>query len=468
MRYAIAIGAVLAAVLWITPPAHAQQAAAGAAGLDFDYFRANVQPIFLAKRPGHARCVSCHIDGTPMRLQALSPGSATWNEEQSRKNFEVIRQRVAANNVTASKLLMHPLTPEAGGDLYHSGGKHWTSQSDPEWQALATWVKGSTGRAAAASPGKVRIIQTNSAGDNVSIIDPVSNKVVGEITGIEVGHGAAVSPDGTRIYVTNESTSTVDVADATTYRVMSKIPLSGHPNNFGITRDGGKLFISITGEKGGVDVVDTAAGRLAKTVPIKGGVHNTYVTPDGRYAVAGSIGGQTVNVIDTATNELVWSVNLGLGVRPMTFEANADGSTKRIYAQLSEFNGFSVIDFATRKEATRIKLPELAAGKRPVQVGGNVSHGMAVTADQKILIVNSRLNNTVYKYSLPDLKVVGSVEMTGGIDPNWVTLTPDGRTAYVAMSGSNWVSAIDIATMKESARIPVGFVPKRNITARLQ
>ena len=37
---------------------------------------------------------------------------------------------------------------------------------------------------------KVRIIQTNSAGDNVHIIDPVTNKVVGEIKDIEAGHGA--------------------------------------------------------------------------------------------------------------------------------------------------------------------------------------------------------------------------------------------------------------------------------------
>ena len=465
-----AIVAVVVAALWAMPAAQAQQSAGASATVDYDYFKTNVQPIFLAKRAGHARCVSCHIEGTPMRLQELSPGATTWNEEQSRKNFELIRTRVVPGNPKVSKLLIHPLANEAGGDLYHSGGKHWTSQSDPEWQTLATWVGGKANATAATSssaPGKVRIIQTNSAGDNVSIIDPATNKVVGEITGIEVGHGAAVSPDGSRIYVTNESTRSVDVADATTLRVTSKIPLSGRPNNFGITRDGAKLFISITGAEGGVDVVDTKAGRVIKTVPIKGGVHNTYVTPDGRYAVAGSIGGQTVNVIDTATNELAWSVNLGLGIRPMAFDRNPDGSTRYIFAQLSEFNGFAVVDFATHKELRRVSYPEIPANKQ-VKVGGNVSHGLAVTPDSKILIANSRLNNVVYKYSLPDFKMLGSVEMTGGIDPNWVTLTPDGKTAYVAMSGSNWTSAIDVASMKETARIPVGQVPKRNITARLQ
>ncbi len=42
----------------------------------------------------------------------------------------------------------------------------------------------------------VRIIQTNSAGDDVHVIDPATNKVVGVIHGIEVNHGAASAPDG--------------------------------------------------------------------------------------------------------------------------------------------------------------------------------------------------------------------------------------------------------------------------------
>ena len=60
----------------------------------------------------------------------------------------------------------------------------------------------------------VRIIQTNSAGDNVSIIDPATNKVVGVINGIEVNHGAAVAPDGSRYYISDEAEGTLDVVDA--------------------------------------------------------------------------------------------------------------------------------------------------------------------------------------------------------------------------------------------------------------
>ena len=444
-----------------------QQPAPSTPSLDFEYFKAKVQPIFTTKRPDHAKCVSCHISGTPMRLQPLAAGNATWSEEESRKNFDTIRARVIAGNPLKSKLLTHPLAEEAGGDASHDGGKHWRTQDDPEWQMLAAWVRGDTlTKTTPPAPTKVRIIQTNAAGDDVHIIDPATNKVVGHITGIEVNHGAAAAPDGTRIYVSNEAESTLDVADARTFKVIAKIPLSGHPNNIGIGRDGRRVYVSIAAAPGAVDVIDTVSLQRVKSLPVKGAVHNTYVTPDGKYVVAGSIAGKNITVYDAATDQLAWVMDFDLGIRPLAFEKNADGSTKRIFAQLSDFNGFAVVDFATHKELNRIELPKIAAGKTPFQGGGNASHGMSVTADGKVLVVNSRLNSSVYLYSLPDLKLLGGVDV--GKAPDWVTTTPDSKFAYVANAQSNAVSVIDIKAMKEVTRIPVGQVPKRNITAMLQ
>jgi YVTN family beta-propeller protein len=315
--------------------------------------------------------------------------------------------------------------------------------------------------------GKVMIVQTNSAGDNVHIIDPATNKIVGEISGIEANHGAAIAPDGSRLYISDEALSTLDVVDAKTLKVTKQIPLTGRPNNLAISRDGRRVFVGIIQAPGGVDVIDTTSLQRIKTLATRGTIHNAYVTPDGKYVVAGSIVGKTINVFDAKTEEPAWTIQLDLGIRPMTFSTNPDGSTKWIFTQLTDLNGFAVIDFDSHKEIKRVNNPELPVGRSTVPQGADPSHGMAVTADGKTLVVCSRLNNALYSYSLPDLKNIGTAFL-GGKGAAWVTLSPDSKSAYVANAVTNNISVIDIAAMKEVTRIAVGYVPKRNTTGMLQ
>ena len=110
--------------------------------LDYDVFKAKVQPLLAEKRPGHARCITCHSTGTAFRLQPLPKGRAAYTEEESRKNFAAASRMVLAGVPLKSRLLLMPLSHEAGGTEFHPGGKHWESQDDPEWKALADWVRG--------------------------------------------------------------------------------------------------------------------------------------------------------------------------------------------------------------------------------------------------------------------------------------------------------------------------------------
>ncbi len=310
---------------------------------------------------------------------------------------------------------------------------------------------------------QVRIVQTNSAGDNVHIIDPVTNEIVGEVTGIERAHGVQASPDGRWLYVSNEADDTVDIVDGKTLNVTKKIALSGHPNNLAITPDGRKVYVAIAQSPGAIDVIDTASQEIVATISVHGGVHNTYVTPDGKHAVAGMVGARNMTVIDTETDVPVWTTYFDLGVRPMAFEANPDGSTARVFMQLSNFNGFGVLDFETRKEVARIEYPEVPPDQRTPGHGGNTAHGIGVTPDNRYLIANSSLNSSVYIYALPELELVGGVRV--GHSPNWVTTTPDSKLAYVSLSGSNSVAVLDIRAAEIVAEIKTGGqVPKRNTT----
>jgi YVTN family beta-propeller protein len=331
----------------------------------------------------------------------------------------------------------------------------------------------------AAQESKLRILQTNLAGDSLHIIDPGTNKVVGEIKGIEVAEGVVVSPDGARIYV-SEAQKTLDVIDGKTLQVIKRIPLSGRPNLIDITPDGRSIYVAIALDysdmssfpqikpqaSGGVDIIDTVSLQNVKTIPIRGGIHDLNVTPDGKYVIAGATRGakppaNMMYVIDTRTNEIAWSLLMNPAPSPMAISKNPDGSTKWIFAQLGN-HAIAVVDFAAQAKINEFKLPELPPEKQVRFGPPGQSHGIALTSDQKTLLVNSRLNSALYAYSVPDLKLIGTVAL-GGKGAGWLTITPDDKTAYVANEHTNTVSAIDIKSLKEIAVIPVGFVPARNI-----
>jgi YVTN family beta-propeller protein len=291
------------------------------------------------------------------------------------------------------------------------------------------------------------------------------------IKGIELPHGIVFSSDGTRIYVSNEAESVLDVVDRQSGEILQKVSLSARPNNLTITKDGKRVLVGIRTEPGVIDVIDTPSLTRVKSIPVDGGVHNVFVTPDGKYAVSGSIEKKSATIVDLNIDKAVGVVKFDRAVRPMAFETNPDGSTSRIFVQLSGFNGFAVVDFAKHAEVARIRLPDQPGGFGIFEGRTGVpSHGIATAPDGKSLWVNSTLANAVFKYSLPELKLIGYATLpevhplgrsrTGSV-PEWITFTPDSKVVYISNSGAGSVSAIDANTLKQIAVIPVGEVPKR-------
>ena len=193
MRHAsvLIIVALAAALLFVGPGAVgsvAAQSGATSLGLDYDFYRDQVEPILLARRPGNARCVVCHSrGGGNSYLEPLAPGATTYDEEQSLRNFERIQRLVVPGQATQSVLLMNPLTEDAGGSHWHAGGKHWESQSDPEWRTLAEWVNGTTVTLdydfyrdrvepilLARRPGNARCVVCHSRGGGNSYLEPLA------------------------------------------------------------------------------------------------------------------------------------------------------------------------------------------------------------------------------------------------------------------------------------------------------
>lgn len=309
--------------------------------------------------------------------------------------------------------------------------------------------------------GPLRIYVANSDDNMITVIDPVTNTVSGEIPVSANPHGIVPTPDGKLFFVSSESKDVMDVVDRATNKVIRSIPIERRPNNVAITADGKRVYVCIRGMSW-VDVIDTTTLEKVGQVEVGKGPHNVYRTPDGKYMIATVMEGEIITVIDAKTEKQAFTINPGGVPRPMVMDANPDKSINRLFVQLSNLHGFEVIDWKTRKVTQKIELPKAPPEARPL-IPATFSHGMAISPDHKNLWVNDMLNNTVNVFSLADLKPVAVIPVGRG--PDWMVFTPDGKRCYVSNAGANSVSAIDVASLKELRRIPVGKVPKRIIAA---
>jgi YVTN family beta-propeller protein len=312
-----------------------------------------------------------------------------------------------------------------------------------------------------------RIYVANTAGTSVSVIDTAKNKVVQQITGIQVPEGVAVSPDGKRVYITQFPEKILTVVDRKTGKKIKEVPVSGHAGDITATKDGRWVLVCNAETPGGLDIVDAATLELAKSIPTKTKLHDIVATADSKYAVATSEGAGMIFAFDLQSQTIAWDHKFDMGTNVMAVESNPDGSANRLFIQLGRLPGFVVFDFQKREEVTRITFP---SDQPTVIPSGSPSHGIGVSPDGKTLWANSRIYDCVFVYSLPDLKLLGHVPLPEvmppghdpiGGSPNWVTFTPDGKTVYITNGADRSVSAVDVKTMKVLARIPVGEEPAR-------
>jgi YVTN family beta-propeller protein len=343
----------------------------------------------------------------------------------------------------------------------------------------------------------VRILQSNNAGNIHHIIDPTVNRVVGIIRGCPHAHNLTVHPDGRYYYCANEQQKTVDVFDTKTLTLVEQIPLSERPNKIAVNKKHRKIYAGIVSRTAKVlgpgfkprdgnsmaavvDVIDIDTHKVIRSIAVHHPVHNTYMTPDENYVVVGlqgevKPGEPTLEVIDPKTDTVLWGMELtghrqygrdNHEVRPMAFEANADGSVKRMFAQATGINAVWVIDWAKRQTVDLLwppKLPLWRQNADGIQAGD--MHGLEVLPDRSAVWASSRLDSRIYGWSLPDLKYIGAVEV--GPTANWMTPTPDSRYMYVAISGSDHTVAVDLRKLQIVAKIKTGARPARISTAIL-
>jgi YVTN family beta-propeller protein len=302
----------------------------------------------------------------------------------------------------------------------------------------------------------------NSGGDDISIIDLGSLKLVGNIKlGAERVHGVTVQPDGRRLFTTTEGDHALKIIDTATKKIIGRVQLQGRPNQVAVTPDGKYVAVPIR-DGDSVDVVDVVQQKIVKVLPIKE-PHNALNIGSNRYFYVSSMGSHEINVIDL--EKMDYSAVIPVGGRPRPFVVAPGGNT--MYVALANLHGFVIVEIAAEKAIQRVEMPAEHATLRSLQheTPDTMTHGLGLTPDGTEVWVTSLMDDCVYIYDLKAKKITGRV--VTGVGPNWVTFSPDGKYICVSNADSNDVSIIDIETRREVARIKVGKVPKRLMAAKV-
>ena len=131
----------LAVLRWIRSLPAGRYAPAAEPADDFTFFRSCVQRVFATPREGHIACSNCHAGGLVGFAPPPQNGKA-WSDEEAKRAFQSISRVIIPGNPEQSRFMLKPLHPDGGGTYTHNGPRRWQSQSDPEWQMLAGWVRG--------------------------------------------------------------------------------------------------------------------------------------------------------------------------------------------------------------------------------------------------------------------------------------------------------------------------------------
>ena len=309
--------------------------------------------------------------------------------------------------------------------------------------------------AAAALAQNERLYVGNSRGDDISVVDLSSYKVVGDIKLGERIHGVAVQPDGKRLFVTVESDHTLRIIDTATQQTLGTVKVSGRPNQVAVTPDGKYVAVPIRdGDQ--VDIVDVAKQEVVKSLPIKE-PHNALNTGSNRYIYVSAMSGHEIDIIDL--EKMDYSAHIPVGGRPRPYVVSPDGKT--MYVALADLHGFAIVDIPGKKVVERVEMPAEHPTPHPLKYesADTRTHGLALTPDGGELWVSSLLDDCIYIYDVRTKKIVGKVPT--GTGPNWLAFTPDGKYVCVSNADSDDVSIVDVKNRREVTRVKVGKVPKR-------
>src|SRR5579863_3381734 len=267
------------------------------------------------------------------------------------------------------------------------------------WLAVAVILVAAVAWSRAGSTGNgAKLYVTNSLGDDITVIDLASLKVVGDIKVGKDVHGACAPADGRLLFTTIESENNLKMIDTATDKVVGAIPLTGRPNQCASTPDGRYVGVPIR-DGNSVDIVDTTQKKVVKVLPVRT-PHNCYNANNNRQMFVSSMGSDEIDMIDLKTMGYVEKIPVG-GI-PRPYAVARDG--QRLYAALTDLHGFVIVALPERRVLSRVDLPS-APPSTCVLEPHTPTHGLELSPSGGELWVTSLADSGVYVYDVASGKI---------------------------------------------------------------
>jgi phospholipase C len=256
--------------------------------------------------------------------------------------------------------------------------------------------------------------------------------------------GAAVpATAGPLAYIPTIVSYSVAVIDTSSGKLVSSVDAGTNPYGIAAVPGGRKFYVTNSGASD-VSVFSTYGPEITSSITVGLYPHGIAVAPDGRLAYVantgpdtGPGGSRTVSAIGVTTDTVVGTIDVGLA--PQTIAVTPD--SKSVYVTC--FDGLHIVDAGTQKV------------RKVLEYGR--AHGVTISPDGKFAyIANSRADTVTV---VDAKKHVPVAEIAVGKSPWNVAFRPDGAFAYVTNANEDTISVVDTASHKVTAKVTTEHVP---------